>query len=67
MIGSAGAGKSSLINYLGGKKYLTGENARVGDHGACCTYKTDAYEVELNYNYAIEKLFKNPQSLSKKQ
>ena len=42
LIGTSGAGKSSLINFLAGETV-----AKVGDAGNACTNKSESYKVTL--------------------
>jgi predicted GTPase len=42
LIGTSGAGKSSLINYLAGETL-----AKVGDTGNACTDKSESFKVTL--------------------
>jgi len=45
LVGTSGSGKSSLINYLAGKKPGDEPLAKVGDSGGSCTMDNMFYEV----------------------
>ena len=56
VIGGTGSGKSSLIKYLGGKQFITGDSAEVGHDGLSKTDRVDAYIADLKYHGGVEKL-----------
>ena len=51
-----------MIEYLGGKRVITGEKPKVNNGGGSVTKRVDAYEAILQYNQAIERLFNLPET-----